>query len=128
MASERSHAYVLQYECQSLITIIRLSVSHVSKLSFDSQFVDSVKENLKLLDPVAKLTNKCQQSNFLAGDAVKEWVTLFEEGHEAPRPTLEYRCKENDAFNISRFDRELFSSKLSWPKTKSKAARQSQRL
>lgn len=73
---------------------------HVSKLLFNAQFVDSVKETLEILDPVAKLTNKCQQSNFSAGDAVEEWIFLFEEGPEALRPFLDYRCKKSDVFNI----------------------------
>lgn len=81
---------------------------HVFKLLFDGQFVASVKETLEMLDPVAKLTNKCQQSNFSAGDAVEEWMSLYEEGPEALRSFLDYRCKKSDVFNITALTANYF--------------------
>lgn len=49
---------------------------HVAQLIFDDRFVESVEETLTLLDPVAELTQKCQRSDFSAGDASLSGVPL----------------------------------------------------
>lgn len=72
----------------------------VSQLLFDFEFIDSVKELLQLLSPVAELTNKCQKSDCSVADALEEWMKLSKNCPEDLLGFLQYRCTKSNVINI----------------------------
>lgn len=66
---------------------------------FDDEFVESVKELVGILDPVAELTNYCQKSDVSAADAVEKWLELRENGPQELREYVDERCTKSNVFN-----------------------------
>lgn len=73
--------------------------SSVVKLLFNSEFIDSVKHLLSLLDPIAKLINVCQKSEASVADAVEEWIDLLAEAPNELKVVIEKRIKKSNVFN-----------------------------
>lgn len=71
----------------------------VSQLLFKEDFVESVKNLVDLLDPVAELTNYCQKSDVSAADAVEKWLDLIENESQELRDYAKQRCTKNNVFN-----------------------------
>lgn len=71
----------------------------VSQLLFNNTFIDSVKNLLSLLDPIAKLINLCQKSDSSIADAADAWLDLLIEAPVELKPFVESRCKKSNVFN-----------------------------
>lgn len=71
----------------------------ITQLLFNATFVESVKNLLSILDPIAKLINSSQKSDFSAADAIEEWFELFENAPREITSIVEARCKKSDVFN-----------------------------
>lgn len=50
--------------------------SSISKLLFDENFIQNVKENIEFFNPVCVLINKCQEKNCSLADATGMWLNL----------------------------------------------------
>ena len=48
----------------------------VVKLLFDDEFIETVKENIILFDPICNLINRCQSSECSVADAVDLWLNI----------------------------------------------------
>lgn len=71
----------------------------VAQLLFNVSFVDSAKNLLSSLDPIAKLINVCQKSNVSVADAVEEWFDSLAEAQREIKPLVEARVKKSKVFN-----------------------------
>lgn len=71
----------------------------VSSLLFDANFLESVKELLELLNPVAELTNYCQKSTSSAADAAEKWLKLLDNGPEELREFSNKRLERSNVLN-----------------------------
>lgn len=71
----------------------------VSQLLFNNTFIDSVKNLLSLLDPIAKLINLCQKSDSSIADAAEAWLDLLNEAPPELKPFVESRCNKSNVFN-----------------------------
>lgn len=72
---------------------------NVSQLLFNADFVETVKELVDILDPVAELTNCCQKSDVSVADAAEKWFDLLaNESHDLSE-YVEQRCKKSNVFN-----------------------------
>lgn len=73
--------------------------SKVVSLLFNEGFTASVRNLLKILNPVAELTNFCQKSSVSSADAAEKWLKLLTDGPEDLQPFLEYRIKQSHVLN-----------------------------
>lgn len=79
--------------------ITKLPEPRVTQLLFDHEFIDSVKNFLSLLDPIAKLINVCQQSDTSVADATEEWLSLLKNAPDELKTIVEERCSKSKVFN-----------------------------
>lgn len=63
--------------------------SNISSILFDAKFIQSVKNLLELLKPVAQLTNFCQKSTTSSADAVEKWLEVEENASSELRVYVE---------------------------------------
>jgi len=72
-----AYKFLIEYEqLLKQIAVDKNVNSNVVKLLYDTQFVDDVKRNLLLLDPICNLIKKCQSNNCSAAEAVELWLDL----------------------------------------------------
>lgn len=71
----------------------------VAKLLFNVSFLDSAKNLLAALDPIAKLINVCQKSKTSIADAIEEWIELLSETPEEMKYLVESRMTKCNIFN-----------------------------
>lgn len=71
----------------------------VSQLLFDVNFVESVKNLLILLNPIAKIINICQKSDVSVADAVEKWLDLLAEAPKELEALVKSRIKKSNVFN-----------------------------
>lgn len=71
----------------------------VASLLFNEGFSASVRKLLTILNPVAELTNFCQQSTTSSADAAEKWLELLTDGIEDLQPFLIYRVKKSNVLN-----------------------------
>lgn len=71
----------------------------VSQLLFKSEFIESVKNLLGILDPVAELTNNCQRSDCSSADAVEKWLDLIQNSNDELRGYVRQRTVKSKVFN-----------------------------
>lgn len=71
----------------------------VTQLIFNATFIDSVKNLLLMLDPIAKLINVCQKGNASNADAVEQWLDLLGKAPEELKDLTEKRIKKSNVFN-----------------------------
>uniref|UniRef100_A0A1I8PQE9 HAT C-terminal dimerisation domain-containing protein n=2 Tax=Stomoxys calcitrans TaxID=35570 RepID=A0A1I8PQE9_STOCA len=71
----------------------------VSELLFKEDFIQSVKELLDLLNPVAILIKNCQKSVNSIADATEEWINLLASANPKLYEVATERCKTSDVFN-----------------------------
>lgn len=74
--------------------------ANISSILFDAAFIDSVKNLILLLNPVAELTNFCQKSTTSAADAVEKWFQIYEIGSSELRAFIDKRMKKSKVLNI----------------------------
>lgn len=71
----------------------------ISAILFDAGFIESVKNLISLLNPVAELTNFCQKSTSSAADAAEKWLQLCETDSSELRTFTEKRMKKSKVLN-----------------------------
>lgn len=71
----------------------------VTQLIFNSNFIESVKNLLSLLNPIAEVINVCQKSNVSLADGVEKWLDLLNNSPEELKELVKARCKKCKVFN-----------------------------
>lgn len=63
-------------KCVTAESKVKKIKQNVAKLIFDDEFIEDVKNNIELFNPICELINTCQSSECSAADAVNLWLNL----------------------------------------------------
>lgn len=71
----------------------------VVQLLSNTDFIDSLRNLVNMLDSVAELINYCQRSDVLAADVVEKWLDLLRNESEELSKFVGERCTKSNVFN-----------------------------